>query len=310
MSRILGLGGVTADQIGIVEHLPGSDEVIHLEDYRVQQGGMVATALVAASRLGAAAEFLGAVGDDPNGRLILERFRAEAVATGAVQVAAGQNSAFSFILVEKRSGKRAIIHEPAVQRNRTLGNVDPASILSGVGWLHLDGFWMDTAVELAEQAKKAGIPVTLDIGQNQGDPKIETLLGLADYVIPSLAFSLRFTKSDRVEQACAALLAYGASAVIQTLGDEGAFVLPRDGRSFTVPAFPVAVVDTTGAGDSFHGGFLYALSRGCALKEAVVLASAVAALSCTQLGGQSGLPNSARLRQFLREREIRLSPPF
>ncbi|MBN2551947.1 MAG: hypothetical protein JXB06_04230 [Spirochaetales bacterium] len=310
MSRILGLGGVTADQIGIVEHLPGSDEVIHLEDYRVEQGGMVATALVAASRLGAATEFLGAVGDDSNGRLILERFRTEAVATGAVQIAAGRNSAFSFILVEKHSGKRAIIHEPGVQINRTLGNVDSASILSGVGWLHLDGFWMDTAVELAEQAKKAEIPITLDIGQNQGDPKIETLLGLADYVIPSLAFSRRFTKCDRVEQACAALMAYGARAVIQTLGERGAFVLPRDGRSFTVPAFPVAVVDTTGAGDGFHGGFLYALSRGYGLKEAVVLASAVAALSCTQLGGQSGLPTGARLSRFLREREIRLSRPF
>jgi len=81
MKRILGIGGVTTDQIGVVDHIPGSDEVIRLQEYRVEQGGMVATALVAAARLGAEVEFLGAVGDDANGRLALDRFAVERVAT-------------------------------------------------------------------------------------------------------------------------------------------------------------------------------------------------------------------------------------
>ena len=308
MKRILGLGGVTTDQIGVVDHIPVSDEVIRLQDYRVEQGGMAATALVAASRLGAEAEFLGAVGDDANGSCALERFAAEGVITTSVQILAGGISAFSFILVESHSGKRTIIHEPGVQRNRALEipQGDAGRILSGAGYLHLDGFWMDTAVDLATQAREMGIPITLDIGQNQRDPKIEILLGLADYVIPSLPFVRRFTNSDRVQQAAEALLGYGARAVIQTLGDQGAFVLVKDGGSFSVPAFPVQVVDTTGAGDSFHGGFLFALSRNYALKEAVVFASAVAALKCTQLGGQSGLPSFQQVRAFLADQEVRL----
>jgi ribokinase len=302
--RILGLGGVTTDQIGLVDHIPGSDEVIRLQRYRVEQGGMVATALVAAARLGAEAEFLGAVGDDANGNLALERFAAEGIATPSVQVLAGGISAFSFILVESHSGKRTIIHEPGVQRARALDipKRDMKAKLGGVGYLHLDGFWMDTAIELAETAREMQIPITLDIGQNQRDPKIEILLGLADYVIPSLPFARRFTKSERVEQAAATLLGYGAGAVIQTLGEQGAYVLLKEGGSFTVPAFPIEVVDTTGAGDSFHGGFLFALSRNYALQEAVVFASAVAALKCTKLGGQSGLPSFPQVREFLAER--------
>ncbi len=308
MKRILGIGGVTTDQIGVVDHIPGSDEVIRLQDYRVEQGGMVATALVAAARLGAEAEFLGAVGDDANGRFLLDRFSAEGVSTTGVQMHPGGISAFSFILVDSRSGKRTIIHEPGVQRSRSLKipRREAKELLAGVGYLHLDGFWMDTAVELAREAKGMGITITLDIGQNQRDPEIETLLRLADYVIPSLPFARRFSKSDRVERAAEILLGYGAGAVIQTLGEQGAFVMVRDGKSFTVPAFPVRVVDTTGAGDSFHGGFVYALSRNYALKEAVIIASAVAALKCTKLGGQSGLPSFQQVLAFLEERGILL----
>lgn len=308
MRKILGLGGVTTDQIGLVDHIPGTDEVIRLQDYRVEQGGMAATALVAAARLGAQAEFLGAVGDDANGSRALERFAAQGVATPRVKILAGAVSAFSFILVDSRSGKRTIIHEPGVQRNRTLGlcKRDYTALLEGAAYLHLDGFWMDTAIELAETARQMGIPVTLDIGQNQRDPKIEALLGLADYVIPSLPFARRFTKQDRAEQAAEALLGYGAKGVIQTLGEQGAFVMLEDGERFTVPAFAVDVVDTTGAGDSFHGGLLFALSRDYAVKEAVVFASAVAALKCTKLGGQSGLPNLPQVLAFLTDRGIRI----
>jgi sugar/nucleoside kinase (ribokinase family) len=308
MTRILGLGGVTTDQIGVVDHIPGSDEVIRLQRYRVEQGGMIATALAAAARLGAEAEFLGGLGDDANGRYALDRLAAGAVDARSVRIFPGGISAFSFILVERDSGKRTIVHEPGVQRNRSLdipkGNL-PA-LLAGVGYLHLDGFWMDTAVEIAETAKSKGITITLDIGQNQRDPKIEILMGLADYVIPSLPFARRFTGFQQVEKSANALLRYGAEAVIQTLGEQGVFVLTRDGRRFTVPAFEVPVVDTTGAGDSFHGGFVFALSRGYTLEEAVTFASAVAALKCTHLGGRAGLPSFPQVRDFLVERSILL----
>lgn len=308
MKEILGLGGVTIDQIGVVDHIPGRDEVIRLLEYRIEQGGMVATALAAAARLGGRSAFIGAVGDDANGRLILDGFASAGVKSDEVRIVAGEISAFSFILVEKSSGLRTIIHEPGVQRNAALPRPlpDPDTLLSGVGFLHLDGFWMEEAVALARAAGQSDVVVTLDVGQNQRNPEIEELLALAHYVIPSLAFTRRFTGRQRVEEAVETLLGCGARAVIQTLGERGAYVAEAGGRSFTVPAFPVGVVDTTGAGDSFHGGFVFALSHGCELKQAVVFASAVAALKCTALGGQSGLPTYEQTRRFLRQRGVRL----
>jgi ribokinase len=292
----------------VVDHIPGSDEVIRLQQYRIEQGGMIATALAAAARLGAEAEFLGGLGDDANGRFALDRFAAGSVDAKSVRIFPGGISAFSFILGERDSGKRTIVHEPGVQRNRSLDipKEDLPALLSDVGYLHLDGYWMDTAVEMAQAARDMGLTVTLDIGQNQRDPRIETLMGLASYVIPSLPFARRFTGFQRVEESANALLRYGAEAVIQTRGERGVFVLTSDGHRFTVPAFEVPVVDTTGAGDSFHGGFVFALSRGYSLEEAVIFASAVAALKCTHLGGQSGLPSLPQVRDFLTERSIRL----
>ena len=308
MNDILGLGGVTIDQIGVVDHIPARDEVIRLLEYRSAQGGMVATALTAAARLGGQSAFLGAVGDDANGRLILDGFASSGVKSEAVRVVTGGISAFSFILVEKSSGLRTIIHEPGVQKRAALPRPipDPDTLLSGVGFLHLDGFWMEDAVVLARAARRSGVVITLDVGQNQRDPKIEQLLALAHYVIPSLAFTRRFTGGKGMEEAAEILLGYGARAVIQTLGERGAYVVEANGGTFSVPAFPVDVVDTTGAGDSFHGGFLFALSRGWELKQATVFASAVAALKCTAPGGQSGLPTFEQTRRFLGKRGVRL----
>jgi sulfofructose kinase len=135
---ILGLGGVTVDQVGVVPHLPKSDEALRLLDYRRQQGGMVATALVAAARLGCRTEFCGAVGDDPNGPFVLDAFRREGVGCGNLREIPGSVTAFSWILVEKGSGKRAILHEPGVQRPDRLPG-PPPSVPRGA-LVHLDGF--------------------------------------------------------------------------------------------------------------------------------------------------------------------------
>jgi sulfofructose kinase len=295
--KTIGLGGVTVDQIGVVDHLPGPDEVLRLQEYRLEQGGMVATALAAVARLGGAAEFIGAVGDDQNGAFALRSFRRAGIRTRRVRVVPGGTSAFSFVIVDSRSGRRSIIHEPGVQRATRLSGATPD--LTGAGFLHLDRFWIETAIEAARRAKKQGITVCLDVGHNQADPRIGELLALADYVAPSLAFARRYTGTADPAQAARRLLAPGAGTVIQTLGDRGAFVATARGEEFTVPAFAVQVVDTTGAGDSFHGGLIFALAQGRELREAVRFAAAVAALKCTKLGGQQGLPTLEEVEALL-----------
>jgi sulfofructose kinase len=294
---VLGLGGVTVDQIGVVPHLPQSDEALRLMESRRQQGGMVATALVAAARLGCPTEFLGAVGDDPNGRFVLDTFRREAVGCHRVAGVPGGTTAFSWILVERDSGKRAILHEPGVQRPDRLPGGTP-EIPAG-GLLHLDGFWMHNALQAARGARQRRTIVTLDVGHNQNDPRIEELLGLVDLVVPSLAFARRFTGEREASAIAKRLVQLGAKAVILTLGEAGCLALGMDGSGFSLPAFPVDVVDTTGAGDAFHGGLLFGLASGYSLLRSAEVASAVAALCCTRLGGQSGLPRLEELAQFL-----------
>jgi ribokinase len=293
----VGIGGVTVDQIGVVDHVPAPDEVVRLRDYRLEQGGMVATALAAVARLGGTAEFIGAVGDDHNGSFALGRFAQTGVLTPRVQVVPGAVSAFSFVIVEGASGRRSIIHEPGVQRLSRLPG--PPLDLAGTGFLHLDGFWIETAIEAARQAKALGVPICLDVGQNQAHPRIGELLGLADFLAPSLAFSRRYTGSADPREAARRLLACGAGAVIQTVGEQGALVATAAGEEYSVNAFPVRVVDTTGAGDSFHGGLIFALGQGQPLREAVRFAAAVAALKCTKLGGQQGLPTLAEVEALL-----------
>jgi sulfofructose kinase len=296
--RTIGIGGVTVDQIGVVDHVPGPDEVVRLQEYRLEQGGMVATALAAVARLGGAAEFIGSVGDDQNGAFALRSFRRAGIRTRRVRVVPGGTSAFSFVIVEKHSGRRSIIHEPGVQRATRLPGATPD--LTGARFLHLDGFWIETAIEAARQAKERGIAVSLDVGHNQAHPRIGELLALADYLVPSLAFARRYTGAEDPPEAARRLLATGAGAVIQTLGERGAFAAAAGGEEFTVPAFAVQVVDTTGAGDSFHGGLIYALGQGRSFRDSVRFASAVAALKCTKLGGQQGLPSMEEVQALLR----------
>lgn len=301
--KIVGLGGVTVDQIGLVERTPAADEVVRMLEYRRQSGGMVGTALVAAARLGAGVEFVGGIGDDENGRYVVDGFCREGVGTSQAIVFEGENTAFSFVITLKGPGTRTIIHWPGVQSAEELG---VEANLSDAGFLHLDGFWVSTAIRAAREARARGIVVTLDIGQNQSSPRIDRLLESADYLMPSLAFAKRYTGTPDVREAAERLLRFGPRAVILTLGEEGVYTLPSGAAGFLTPAFRVPVVDTTGAGDSFHGAFLAALSRGWDLEKALQFASAVAALKCTALGGQTGLPDFPTVVRFLAGRGIGL----
>ena len=305
MKKIVGLGGVTVDEIGVVERFPRVEEVEYIQQYRQQQGGMIATALVAAARLGCPAEFIGGVGDDDYGRYALEVFRREGVETRRAVIFPGQTTAFSFVIVERDSGKRTIFHHRGVQESDVLVG-EPTELDDGVGCLHLDRYWIATALDAARRAREQGIPVTLDPGQYRDDPRIRQLIGLTDYLIPSAAFARRFTGREDTELAARELLGLGPRAVVVTLGDQGAFTASSDGQRFSTPPFRVPVVDTTGAGDSFHGGFAFALIRGCPLEKSVIFASAVAALKCTKLGGQSGLPGFDEVSTFLAGHQIKL----
>lgn len=293
MGAILGIGGVTLDRVGFLPRMPGWDEVEYLTALDTRQGGMVATAMMAAARLGADAEYIGGVGDDEEGARVLGEFRRGGVRSERVKVFHGGRTPVSFVLVRDPGGERTIIHHHGVQERSSLEMGDIS--FEGVGFLHLDGYWFDTALAAAGNARRRGIVVSVDPSTSITREKAETLFPLADYIIPSKKYAERLTGECDPEKAAAALLGYGAAAVIITMGREGCLVAGR-GVMEKIPALPVDAVDTTGAGDVFHGGFVYALSIGCDLRRAARFASAAAALKCSR---PAALPTREEVERIL-----------
>lgn len=303
---VLGFGGLAADQLCLVDRLPVSDSVQYIRAHTREAGGMIGTALAAVARLGGRAACAGVVGDDEAGRSLLAALRALGIDTGRLIVDPTAATPFSVVLVEEGSGSRSIVHFRGVRdRDRVdLGGAAPEDLLAGAALLHVDASWIETAIGLARTARRRGIPVCMDAGQRQRDPRIWRLIETADYVVVPEELALALSGRSTVESAADRLLeqarATGAGrAVVVTRGGQGSYTVAAGGSSFHTPAFRVAVVDTTGAGDSFHGGLLYALGHAFGLREAVRFATAVAALNCTRLGGQSGLPTLPEVERML-----------
>jgi sugar/nucleoside kinase (ribokinase family) len=297
MATIVGLGGICIDRVMRVPRLPQWDEVAYISAYTYQQGGMVATAMVAAAKLGEQVECIGGIGDDDAGRYALQRFQEVGVATDRIVVFPGATTTFSFVLVHEESGRRSILNYRGVQQQSDLNLPDIP--LDGVQFLHLDGYWFDTALRTAAHAKSHDIVVTLDPSSRLlQNPRTPELLRCVDYLIPGWTVARKLSGKTKPFEIARALLTYGGKAVLVTKGEEGTFVATPDDR-YHVPACDVPVVDTTGAGDTFHGAFVAGLSKGYDVREAVHFASAVAALKCTRLGGQAGIPTFEEVRRFL-----------
>ncbi len=301
MFDVVGLGCACVDFLGVVPYMPGLDDEIQMLAASRQGGGEVATALVALARLGSTASYVGQIGDDPSGDLIATEFEQYGVDTSHLLVERGATSQTSIVLVDDESGKRTILGVPF-----TASEIAPDQIRPGfvekARYLLLDGTARQAALEAARRARSAGVPVVLDADVVALDSEIEALLDLTDILIPSKSFSQRFTGTENVEKALETFRTFGASIILITLGEEGC-VCHADGDTFHTPIFEVDVVDTTGAGDVFHGAFVRGLLQDWELPQTVEFAAAVAAIKCAKLGGRAGIPTAEETASFLAGRE-------
>ena len=135
------------------------------------------------------------------------------------------------------------------------------------------------------------------MGSLRGD--FQKLLPLIDYLVVSKRFAFGYTELNDPVKACRKLLKEGFKAVVITLGEKGAVVGEKD-SVFQVPGYKVNVVDTTGAGDVFHGAFIYGLCEKWPLKKIVQFSNACAALKCTKLGGRAGIPTLSQAKNFIK----------
>jgi len=286
---VVGLGYCAYDILAIVPRLPDFDDVhmVHLDEMAYDGGGPVGTALAALARLGARAGYVGVLGDDVEGRWLRDLFVREGVDVARLRLEAGVGTNRCLLLVHQATGRRAILCQPRVEAaDLTLDDADRAYI-QAARVLHLDGQFFPAAVQAARWAREAGVKVCFD--GNHPRPGLEDLLPLVDWLVVAEPFPMAYTGRPGLDDAARSLLALGPEVVVVTQGERGCQAWTADNH-WQVPAYSVRVVDTTGAGDAFHGGFIYAMLRGWDVPRAAAFANAVAALNCRTLGGRRGLP--------------------
>ena len=298
MTEVIGIGSSLFDILMTAEGYPKEDTKMQGSSTKLQCGGPCATALVAVSKLGVTAEYMGTLGDDLYGNFIRKEFTRFGVEHDRVRTVVGGQSFHSFVLINTEKATRTCIWNRGTLPPPEAGDVD-LERLRGAKYLHLDGHQLEAAVYAAEKAGEYGVKVSLDAGGMY--PGIERLLPLVDVLIPSEEFALAFTGAGSAKEAAEVLEErFHPETLLVTQGQSGGFIW-EDGHAVRYPVYPVKALDTNGAGDTFHGAFLAGRIRGMAVYEAAEFASAVSALKCTRFGAQDGIPGFEETITFMKD---------
>lgn len=279
---VVGVGLNATDTIIRLPRFPEINSKVEIISAEVLPGGQVASAVVACRRWGLTTRYVGKIGGDDAGRLQARLFAEEGVEAHLIQ-APGAASQVAYILVDENSGERTILwkRDPAIALRPE--DLRPEWITQARA-LHVDGHDTAAAATAAKWARLAGIPVTADLDSVY--PGVEALLPNVDFMLSSRQFPERLTGESDLRNSLPLLhRRYKFRLTAATLGADG--VLAWDGEDFHYcPGFVVEARDTTGAGDIFHGAFLYALLQGWPLARQLEFSCAAAALDCTASGAR------------------------
>jgi sulfofructose kinase len=282
---VVGMGLNAVDHICIVPRFPRYEEKLRMVNFKKTPGGQVASALSACARWGLKTKYVGKVGGDDFGAFSLESLKREGIDTGDVAVVPGVMNQFAFILVDASTGERTIIWTRDEALAITPGQIPIEAVKSG-RFLLLDGHDSEAAAVAAREAAGAGVTVVIDAETVKvGTPD---LVEASAYVVCSSEFPERFTGDGRRDEAMRKIKALGAICVVTTLGKNGAVALTEEGFTRS-RGFKVECLDSTGAGDVFHGAFIYGLARGWDLAAILDFSNAAAALNCTAIGARGGI---------------------
>ncbi len=301
--KVVGIGLAVLDLLLLWDDMARPVVEATVTECEFQGGGMVATALVAAARLGARTEFRGRVGADWMGELMLQGLREEDVDVRRVRQPPGSSGPLAVVCVDGDGGERHF--KRFLRSGLGAEELEGAENLEGAGCLLVDGTLPEATTRAARRARELGIPVVADFGGNLGGGR-RRLMQFVDHAILDERAIAGLATQGGARAACEAARQMGPHHVAITRGERG--VASLDGQTYReLDAFSVDVVDTTGAGDVFHGAFCYGLVAGYEVEANLVFSSAVAAMKCTRLGGRAGIPTLQQVRDFLRERDI--EPP-
>ena len=294
----VGFGLNAVDHLIVVPEYPAFDTKMRLLDHKLSAGGQTATAMVALQRLGLKTAYAGRFGSDPEGAFGLATLKEDGVNVDYVQVVQGASTQLAFIVIDIRNGERTIVWDRD-DRLAYQPEEAPADFGALGRLLHLDAHDPPACAVVARKAKESGAITSADIDNVY--PGVQDLLPLIDLLVTSKEFPYRLTGiRDRRESLVELKARYGCALVGMTLGENGALIY-CNGEFIESPAFaaPNGCRDTTGAGDAFHGGFIYGLLTGEDVETSMKLGNAVAAMKCGQLGARPGLPTIEQLLRFI-----------
>ena len=313
---ILGIGASTLDRFIVVDHYPTGREVQQVLSSTNDGGGPVATALAVAGKYGARTAMIDSIGDDMVGQHILDDFKKYNVNTDAIHIEGQAKSGVATILVKHSTGERAVFFERSTAPEPVFLDAHK-QLIRDAFMLHVNGRhrqFMRSAMALAQEV---GTIISLDGGAQRYDEEMKSITEASHIVIVARDYAEKYTGATDLEEACRIIHERGALIAGVTDGANGSYFVWPDGTFYRCQAFPQEyVVDTTGAGDSFHGAFLsklvtllrelapveglktstYAIDllQHCGhsdLEKAAIFASAVAALNTQGIGGRSALPS-------------------
>ncbi len=298
MKKVVGIGGCVLDTVICMKEYPQEDKKMKAERVFSTGGGPVGNALVAISRLGIKAEYLGALSGDGNGKRLADEFEQYGVRADKAVFVPDTVAFTSYIVLSEKEGTRTCVYDrgtvPDDEKNVDYKELETADVL------HLDGNCMRSAIAAAKFARAHRVKVSLDAGGFYEG--IEELLPYVDILIPSEEFSLKATGEKSTEEAMKKLYArYSPEVLVITQGSKGGIYF-ENGECKRYQSYKVDCVDSNGAGDTFHGAFLVGYLNGLDTEENCRFASAVSAIKCTKAGVRNALPDMEETIKFINTR--------
>lgn len=304
---VVGVGLNATDTLILLPRFPAYGGKVPFDSEILSPGGQVASAMVTCAKLGLQAKYIGTLGDDERGEIQLESLRASGVNIDDIEIRANCPNQSAYILVDRTTGERTVLwHRDDCLR------IDPDQLtpekIAGAKLLHIDGHDTPAVARAAEIARRHQIPVTVDVDTIY--PGFDRVLPNVDYLIASSEFPSRWTHEPDPFRALEVIQnEYGMRVAAMTLGASGALARV-DGRFIYSPGFVVDCIDTTGAGDVFHGAFCYSVIESMPVRDALEFSNAMAALNCTALGARGHLASAAEARVLMREGARHVNPEF
>jgi len=297
---VLGLGSIAVDYIGRLVCWPRAGVKTRLESLDLCDGGLIATALVAVSRLGGTTEFAGKLGDSDWARRAAEMLRKENVGTSFLIHTKNAEPLVAFVLSNISNGERNIFWT-----DRNVQYPFPAEFADKAWYRKVKVLLIDSrsgkaGIEAAEVAQRHSVPVVIDA--EEGDSYVTEAMSVSSHIVVSENFAGSYTGKQDISAMLRVLRTPLAEAVVITRGEKGCAGSTCKG-DFELPAAKVDVVDSTGCGDVFHGAYALAVARGLTAYKACEFATAAAGLCASRVGGRFGIPTVDELTRFMKSHQ-------